>query len=50
VIICTDDESLIERYVRALRENPYGVRFWGTITGITVNRNTSGALNGDYRF
>ncbi len=50
VLIDTDEDSQIDRYTRALRENPFGVRFFGTITGISVKKNITGTLNGDYIF
>ncbi len=50
VVLDTDEDALIERYVRALRENPYGIRFWGSITGVKTAKNCTGPLDGDYVF
>jgi acylphosphatase len=50
VLLATDDETQISRYVQALRENPFGIRFWGSITGIEVNKNYQGHIDGDYVF
>lgn len=49
VLLDTDDETVIEKYVRALRTNPLKVHFWGTITGIEI-RDYGGPLSGDYTF
>ena len=50
VVLDTDDENAIQQYIRALRENPHGIRFWGSITGIKVEKNYSGSRHGDYTF
>ena len=50
VILDTDDETAVQEYIRTLRENPFGVRFWGSITGIKVGKNYSGSRQGDYTF
>lgn len=34
VVLDTEDEASIKKYISYLRENPCNVRFWGTITGI----------------
>ncbi len=50
VILDTDDEEEISRFVQALKENSFGIRFFGKITGIKVNRNYAGHVDGDYIF
>ncbi|MBP7582719.1 MAG: acylphosphatase [Spirochaetes bacterium] len=50
VVLDTDDEAAVQNYIRVLRENSFGVRFWGTITGIRVEKNRDGAPGGDYTF
>lgn len=49
VILDTDDEEKVRNYIRALRDNPLDVQFWGSITGIEVNE-YSGPVAGDYTF
>ncbi len=36
VMLDTDDDDRVRTFIRNLIENPYGVRFWGTITDIKV--------------
>lgn len=50
VILSTDDDALISQYVRALKENPFGIRFYGKITDIKINKNYQGSIEGDYEF
>lgn len=50
VILVTDDEKKIAQYVQALKENSFGIRFFGKITGIDINRNYQGHVDGDYVF
>ncbi len=49
VLLASDDDVLVERYARALRENPLGVHFFGRISGIRVSA-YDGPLSGDYNF
>lgn len=50
VILATDDEAKISEYVKALKDNTFGIRFFGKITGIDINRNYQGHIDGDYMF
>ncbi len=50
VILLTDDEGKIAEYVKALKENSFSIRFFGKITGIDINKNYQGAVDGDYIF
>ncbi|HON78153.1 MAG TPA: acylphosphatase [Spirochaetota bacterium] len=34
VVLDTEDDSAVKKFITYLRENPRNVRFWGTITGI----------------
>lgn len=49
VLLDSDDEDLIQEYAQALKENPYNIRFYGKIQGITI-RNFHGRITGDYQF
>jgi acylphosphatase len=50
VVLDTDDENAVQQYIKVLRENPHGVRFWGSITGIKVGNNLTSNRRGDYTF
>jgi acylphosphatase len=49
VIIDTDDDETVKKYIKALRENPNRFRFMGNITRIDVS-DYSGTVSGDYIF
>ena len=49
VILDTEDDELVNRFVRAVRENPHGFRFFGSISGVTVSE-YRGDIPGDYNF
>jgi acylphosphatase len=49
VLLDTDDEVLVQRYVASLKTNPLAVSFFGRITDIEVN-DYSGRIAGDYEF
>ncbi|HNR88671.1 MAG TPA: acylphosphatase [Spirochaetota bacterium] len=48
VLLDCDDER-VDEYVRALRGNPFGFRFHGRISDITVTE-YRGGMGGDYVF
>ncbi len=49
VLLASEDDALVERYSKALRENPLDVHFYGHISGIRVHE-FNGPLSGDYNF
>ncbi len=49
VIIDSDEEDRIERYVAALKANPFGFTFYGRIDDVGVS-DYSGPVRGDYVF
>lgn len=49
LILETDDELLISRYVEALRRNSFSFAFYGSITGI-ARRNIQTKARGDYEW
>lgn len=49
VLLASEDDALVERYSKALRENPLDVHFYGHISGIRVYE-FNGPLSGDYNF
>lgn len=49
VLLATDDDSLVQRYVDSLKVNPLGVRFHGKIESVDVSE-YSGTIHGDYNF
>jgi acylphosphatase len=49
VILDTDNDEKIKRYVNALKNNPFGYMFYGRIDDIRIS-DYSGYSNGDYRF
>ncbi len=49
VILDTDDEQKISRYVQAIKFNPDGYIFYGRIDDVGV-ANYSGPIRGDYVF
>jgi len=49
VLLDSDDKELINQYVKALKENPFGLRFYGVITQIEIEE-YSGSISGDYLF
>jgi acylphosphatase len=36
VVLETDDDLKVKLFAKNLRENPYGIRFWGSITNIRI--------------
>lgn len=49
VLLDSEDDATIERYVKALKENPYDFRFFGSIHHIWIN-DYNGPIRGDYTF
>jgi len=49
VIIDTDDEAALRRYVEDLRSNPERYRFYGRIDEVEVEK-YRGSIAGDYEF
>ncbi len=49
VLLDTDDEGKVESFIHALKNNPYGIRFYGSITRIDTS-DYNGTIRGDYRF
>lgn len=49
VILETDDESAVKRYILNLKKNPYGMAFYGSIEDVDVS-GYDGPLRGDYVF
>ena len=49
VILETEDEQMINKYILALKQNPFGFRFYGRIDDVRIS-NYSGKVNGDYMF
>lgn len=49
VLLESDDEDLVQEYAKALKENPYDIRFYGKIQSITI-RDFQGRITGDYQF
>lgn len=49
VIIDSDEEDRIERYISALKANPFGFTFYGRIDDVRVS-DYSGPVRGDYIF
>lgn len=49
VLIDCDDDNILKQYIKSLRENPYNIRFYGSIRDIQVN-DYSGHITGDYTF
>ena len=49
LLLGTDDEDLIRRYIDALRNNPRDVSFYGRIDSVEIF-DYSGPITGDYRF
>jgi len=49
VLLDTDDDGKVRQYMEALRTNPAGVQFWGSISAIEV-REYNGPIGGDYTF
>ncbi len=48
-VIVDCEGELLHKYLSHLRDNPYGIRFWGKITDIQVN-DFKGNPGGDYEF
>ena len=49
VILNTDDNELINRYIADIRGNPDGYTFYGRIDSVEVHDYT-GSISGDYQF
>jgi acylphosphatase len=49
VIINSDEENVINKYIQALKQNPFGFTFYGRIDDISVSEYT-GPSRGDYTF
>lgn len=49
VLLETEDAAAVNEYITALRLNPYGIRFYGSITRVD-EYDYSGHIRGDYRF
>jgi acylphosphatase len=49
VLLDTDDMDLVSRYKNAIRTNPRGERFYGSIQSIDVS-SYQGSIYGDYTF
>ncbi len=49
VLLDTDDEQEVEKYIQVIRSNPYGFRFHGDIQKIEKS-DYSGPIYGDYQF
>ena len=49
VLLDTDDETLVDSYIHALKTNPYGIRFYGSISRVDTSE-YKGSIRGDYRF
>ena len=49
IILDSDDEQTINKYIQALKENPYGYPFYGKIHDINIS-NYEGSIKGDYIF
>ncbi|MDH5716008.1 MAG: acylphosphatase [Spirochaetia bacterium] len=49
VILDTNDEKIIDEFIRHLKENPFKFSFYGNITKIDINKNEN-FIKGDYNF
>lgn len=49
VILDTEDDELVDRYIADLRTNPEGFGFYGRIDSVDVG-GYRGAISGEYRF
>lgn len=49
VLLDTDDTAMVESFIQALRTNPYGIRFYGSIKRVDSS-DYNGTIRGDYRF
>ncbi|MBN2400933.1 MAG: acylphosphatase [Spirochaetes bacterium] len=49
VILESDDEQKINKYIQALKQNPYGFQFYGRIDDVSISDHT-GSIRGDYLF
>jgi acylphosphatase len=49
VIIDSDDEENIKKYIRALKDNPFGFTFYGRINEVNIS-DYNGSVRGDYIF
>ncbi len=49
VLLDTDDQELLDRYISDLRNNPEGFGFYGRIDSVDVEQ-YRGPLSGEYRF
>jgi len=49
ILLKTDDEKVLHRYVHALKNNPLQIRFHGRIDDIEIS-DYAGQMNGDYIF
>jgi acylphosphatase len=49
VLLDTDNEDIVNKFIEAIRFNPYNFRFYGSITSVTTS-DYSGPIYGDYEF
>ncbi len=49
VLLDCDDDNLVNDYIRAIKQNSLGIRFYGRINDVKVN-DYSGPIRGDYTF
>lgn len=49
VVLETDDDGVVQRYAEALKNNRFGILFFGRITEIQI-QNYTGPTAGDYNF
>ncbi|MCX8123809.1 MAG: acylphosphatase [Spirochaetes bacterium] len=49
VLLDTDNDTIVESFIQALKTNPYGIRFYGSIRKVDTY-DYNGTIGGDYRF
>jgi len=49
VLLDTDEVALVDSFILALKTNPYGIRFYGSISRVDTS-DYQGSIRGDYRF
>ncbi|MDH7553695.1 MAG: acylphosphatase [Spirochaetota bacterium] len=49
VLLDTNDDTLVDSFIDALKTNPYGIRFYGSISRVDIS-DYQGTIRGDYRF
>ena len=49
VLLDTNDDEITKEFVKAIRENTFGYRFYGHISRVLIN-NYNGTIKGDYIF